>query len=72
MPAALVARAPEVAMADGEIQLHIVPSGVVRFGPADRVAEKLQAVSTILTRADLRGLRVIDVRVPNAPVLTRG
>ena len=38
---------------------------------ADQVAEKLQAVSTILARADLRGLRVIDVRVPNAPVLTR-
>jgi len=72
MPPALVARAPEVAMADGEIQLHVVPSGVVRFGPADHVAEKLQAVSTILARADLRGLRVIDVRVPNAPVLTRG
>jgi cell division protein FtsQ len=72
MPPGLVARAPEVAVVDGgELQLHVVPAGVVRFGPPNQVAEKLQAVSTILARADLRGLRVVDVRVPSAPVLTR-
>jgi len=49
-----------------------VPAGVVLFGPAVQVAEKLQAVAIILARADLRGLRAIDVRVPSAPVLTRG
>jgi len=73
MPPELVARASEVAVVDGgELELHVVPAGVVLFGPAVQVAEKLQAVAIILARADLRGLRAIDVRVPSAPVLTRG
>ena len=54
------------------IWLNVLESGVVLFGPAVQVAEKLQAVAIILARADLRGLRAIDVRVPSAPVLTRG
>ena len=73
MSPALVAWAPEVALVDGgQLELHLVPGGVVRFGPAVQVGEKLEAVATILARADLHGLRDIDVRVPSAPVLTRG
>lgn len=44
---------------------------VVRFGAVERVEEKLLAVFTVLERVDLRGLVVLDVRVPSSPVITR-
>jgi len=44
----------------------------VQFGPAAQVRAKLVALSTLLTRANLKGVRAIDVRAPTAPVLTRG
>ncbi|HET7652004.1 MAG TPA: hypothetical protein VFK42_03140, partial [Acidimicrobiales bacterium] len=49
-----------------------VSGGVVRFGPPDQIREKLLAVFTVLDHVDLRDLAVLDVRVPSAPVSTRG
>jgi len=74
-----VAQVPVVAVVGGgQLELRLAgatpgqPGGVVRFGPADQIREKLLAVFTVLDRVDLRGLAVLDVRVPSAPVVTRG
>jgi hypothetical protein len=53
------------------LELPLRPSGVVRFGRADQVGEKLTALETVLDRVQ-GPIAVIDVRVPHAPVLTRG
>ena len=46
-------------------------TAVVRFGPADQLEAKLVALAAVLERADLDRIRVIDLRVPAAPALTR-
>jgi cell division protein FtsQ len=70
IPARLLPRVPAVvAMSDG-IELRLAPSGRVRFGPAEQVGEKLAALETLLDRVH-GPLGVVDVRVPDAPVLTR-
>jgi cell division protein FtsQ len=73
MAPALVSRAPELALLpDGELELHLAQGAVARLGGPDEMGEKLEALLTVLTRADVRGVRVIDLRVPRAPALTRG
>jgi len=69
----LAGRVAQVAVeADGTVTVHLAGGGpVVRLGSPDGLAEKLQALDTILTRVDLRGVNTVDVRVPRAPVLTR-
>ena len=66
-------RVGEIAVVPGgEVVLRLVPpGGEVRLGDADDLPAKLTAASTVLEKADLAGLRVLDVRVPQAPVLTR-
>lgn len=45
----------------------------VRFGRSERLADKVVALATLLAELDDRpGSVVLDVRVPEAPVLTRG
>ncbi len=73
-----VPQIPVVAVVDGDqLELRLAgdspgrSGGVVRFGPADQIREKLLAVFTVLDHVDLRGLAVLDVRVPSAPVITR-
>jgi len=44
---------------------------VVRLGPPDRVPEKLTAAATVLARTSVNTVAVLDVRVPDAPALTR-
>jgi cell division protein FtsQ len=74
-----VPQIPVVAVVDGDqLELRLagdkpgVSGGVVRFGPPDQIREKLLAVFTVLDHVDLRDLAVLDVRVPSAPVITRG
>ena len=61
---------------DGSIEATVgLPGGgdaVVRFGRASQVEAKLVALAAVLERADLVNVRVIDLRVPGAPALTRG
>lgn len=61
--------------ADGNVDaIAVVPGGreaTVRFGTADQLDTKLIALASVLERADLSGVRTIDLRVPNAPALTR-
>lgn len=44
----------------------------VRFGTPDQLEAKLLSFGALLERADLGGVRIIDLRVPGAPALTRG
>lgn len=56
----------------GEVELQLVPpGGVVRLGRTDDLDTKLDVLATVLTRADLARVSIIDVRVPQAPALTR-
>jgi cell division protein FtsQ len=61
---------------DGSVDaIAVVPGGgeaTVRFGSAAQLDTKLVALASVLERADLAGVRTIDLRVPNAPALTRG
>ena len=74
LPAPVRARVADVATTpDGrEVELQLTPpGGVVRIGPPVRLAAKLRVLETLLTRADLAGVAVLDLRVPRAPALTR-
>jgi cell division protein FtsQ len=61
---------------DGTIEATVaLPSGgtaTARFGAADQLEAKLVSLAAVLERADLAGVRIIDLRVPSAPALTRG
>lgn len=60
------------AVPGGEVELQLVPpGGVVRLGPPVDLDEKLRVLATVLARAELADVAVIDLRVPRAPALTR-
>jgi cell division protein FtsQ len=61
-----VVRAP-----DGELQLRLRADGVVRLGDTGELRPKLVAAETVLGDVEARGVAVLDVRVPDTPVLTR-
>lgn len=73
LPAAVRERVADVAtLATGEVELQLTPpGGVVRLGTPVDLDEKLSVLATVLVRADLARVLVIDVRVPRAPALTR-
>ncbi|MBV8986554.1 MAG: hypothetical protein JO248_19150, partial [Acidimicrobiia bacterium] len=72
MPPQVAQRVTAVAAADGgQVELRLKPSGVVRLGPPDQLAEKMLATQTVLTQVDLTRLAVLDVRVPDSPAITR-
>ncbi|MDY7104522.1 MAG: FtsQ-type POTRA domain-containing protein, partial [Actinomycetota bacterium] len=56
---------------DDQVELVLLPEGSVRFGEVDEVDEKIVALETVLVRVDDTCLDTIDVRVPDAPVVTR-
>ncbi|MDP9070552.1 MAG: cell division protein FtsQ/DivIB, partial [Actinomycetota bacterium] len=73
LPAAIRARVTDVVVVPGaglELRLR-QPRAVVRLGEADQLQAKLAALLTVLEKADLAGITVLDVRVPASPVLTR-
>ncbi|HZQ29031.1 MAG TPA: FtsQ-type POTRA domain-containing protein [Acidimicrobiales bacterium] len=74
LPADLRARTAAVVVAapdSGDTELKLVPTGLVRLGDASQLAEKLQAALTVLLNVDPKVVKVLDVRVARAPVLTR-
>ena len=72
MPPQVTQRVAGVAAAEGgQVELRLKPSGVVRLGPPDQLAEKMLATQTVLTQVDLTRLAVLDVRVPASPAITR-
>ena len=76
----LAPRVADIALEHGSdsVELRLAPPkpgaavAKVRFGPPRLVNEKLLALRTVLDKADLRDMTVLDLRVPEAPVLTRG
>jgi cell division protein FtsQ len=54
------------------LALLLRPTGLVKLGTAEHVGTKLASLQTVLAQVDLTGLCSIDIRIPDAPVLTRG
>lgn len=73
LPLGLVGRVTDVASTPGGDVVLVLgaPAGQVRLGPPEDLEAKLTAAATVLEKANLARLAVIDVRVPAAPVLTR-
>ncbi|MEO7837175.1 MAG: FtsQ-type POTRA domain-containing protein [Acidimicrobiales bacterium] len=73
VPPPLRERVADVATGPGgEVELNLAGGvGVVRLGPPEGLRLKFAALATLLERADMTKVSVIDVRVPRAPVLTR-
>jgi cell division protein FtsQ len=73
LPESVQGRVRSVTVAeDGSLELVLDKAPLVRFGPTTQLRAKVVALETLLARTNLRGVRAIDVRVPTAPVLTRG
>lgn len=69
---ALRTRVTTIRLLDGgAVELGLRPAGRVRLGRAEAVTTKVQALVTLFGQVDLRDLCGIDLRVPEAPVLTR-
>jgi cell division protein FtsQ len=69
---ALVERLPgQVAAMSTDLEATLADGGVVRFGTADDLEDKLVATETMLSDVSLACLQVLDVRVPGNPTLTR-
>jgi cell division protein FtsQ len=81
LPPALRARVGTVAReTGGEMQLRLRAGGVVRLGDTRALTPKLVAAQTVLARVDAmasaaksgnNAIAVLDVSVPDSPVLTR-
>jgi len=72
MPPQVAQRVAAIAAADGgQVELRLKPSGIVRLGSPDQLAQKMLATQTVLTQVDLTRLAVLDVRVPASPAITR-
>jgi cell division protein FtsQ len=72
MPPQVAQRVNGVVAADGgQVELRLKPTGTVRLGLPEQVAEKMLSTQTVLTQVDLTRLAVLDVRVPASPAITR-
>ncbi len=58
-----------VARADDELDLRLATGTIVRFGRAERVAEKARALGAVIEDLDGREVSAIDVRAPSHPVV---
>jgi hypothetical protein len=56
---------------DGVVRLADGGTATVHFGPPDQLPRKWLALLTILDGVDPGRVTTIDVRVPNAPAITR-
>lgn len=63
----------QVTVDDGGVAVLALAGGAeARLGPTHDLDTKLAALATLFAKVDLRGVSSIDLRVPSAPVLTRG
>jgi len=71
LPPSLVAHVVGVApVGEGQVELRLDPSGVVRLGPPSDLVDKLIAADAVLAQAPAHCVDVIDVQVADSPVLT--
>lgn len=69
---ALRSRVTAIVLADaGQVELALRPVGRVRLGAPAAVPAKIASLQVLFGQVDLRDLCGIDLRVPEAPVLTR-
>lgn len=54
-----------------ELTAQLADGGEVRFGDATELAAKVRSLRTVLDQVDLACLALIDLRLPDHPVLTR-
>ena len=60
-----------VASVSTDLDAELLQGGVVRFGSAEDLDEKITAVKTVLSEVDTACMALLDVRVPGSPALTR-
>lgn len=61
-----------VTMVDGgQVDLALRGGAVAELGPPDDLGAKMAALATVLAQVDMSGVRVVDLRVPGRPALTR-
>jgi len=73
LPAPVRARMTQLSVTKGgEVDAVLASGTTVLIGAPTDLPEKLLALSTLLDRIDQKGVATIDVRVPDAPVLTHG
>ncbi|MGH9114021.1 MAG: cell division protein FtsQ/DivIB [Acidimicrobiales bacterium] len=70
--AAVGERLPGVVVAvSTDLDAELAGGGAVRFGSTEQLDAKVVAVSTVLGDVDMACLKLLDVRVPGSPALTR-
>lgn len=73
LPSSLRGRLAQLSVTSGgEVDASLTNGATVLLGPPTDLPEKFLALSTLLDRIDQKGVATIDVRVPDAPVLTHG
>jgi cell division septal protein FtsQ len=55
----------------GQLSAILNPAVIIRLGQPDELDAKFQALRALLAQIPMKGVATIDVRVPDAPVLTR-
>jgi hypothetical protein len=71
IPASMLPGVAAVApVGEDEFELRLVPSGVVRLGPATDLVDKIVAAQTVLSHTSQWCVGELDVAVPSSPVLT--
>jgi cell division protein FtsQ len=69
MPESMVTEVAGIGWGTLGIEVRLTSGLVAALGNDTLLTDKFVALKTVLTRADLRGIRTIDLRVPSAPVL---
>lgn len=60
-----------IASVSTELEATLTGGGVVRFGSAAALEEKMVALATVLARVDMSNVAVLDLGVPGNPTITR-
>lgn len=69
MPESMVPEVTAVTLGRGGIVLQLADNMRALLGNTSLLRDKFVALKTVLVRADLSGISVIDLQVPSAPVL---
>jgi cell division protein FtsQ len=69
MPESMVRQVSELTWGHPGAEAILSDGRVALFGSADQLEQKFVSLATVLARADLVGIKVIDLRVPSDPAL---
>jgi cell division protein FtsQ len=61
----------EIVVVDGQVMLGLATGGRANFGDERQLEAKIVALETVLARVDLQCVDTIDLRVPEAPTVSR-